>query len=119
MNSRIAAVGLLCLAGCAATQQAARLTEGMPEGDAITAIRSVGGKEVIMQIIPETETELVLTCTLPDKRTIMIVTSKQTRLVAELSVCDDPARPKIDREWKRVKEIELTNGSQQPPEGDK
>jgi len=110
---------LLGLAGCVAVQPAQKLTEGMPARDATEAIRSAGGKEVVMQIIPETEAELVRTYTLADKRTIMVVTSKQTKLVSELSVYTDPPRPKIDQEWKRVKEINLAKGSQQPPERDK
>ena len=119
MKTQIVIYVLLGLAGCVTAQPAHKLTEGMPERDVTEAIRSAGGKEVIMQIIPETETELVRTYMLPGKRTIMVVTSKQTKLVSELSVYANPPRPKIDHQWKRVKEIILTKGSQQPPKRNK
>jgi len=96
------------LLGCTSTSHSQSVSVGMPAQQAETALKAAGAKEVQMDMIGETESDIIKSYDLTDGSVLVVAISKSDDTVARLSVCKNADLPKSKRTWTSVQLAKLT-----------
>lgn len=96
------------LLGCTSTSRSESVSVGMPARQAETVLKSAGAKEVQMDVIGETESDIIKSYGLTDGSVLVVAVSKSDDTVARLSVCKNADQPKSKRTWTSVQSAKLT-----------
>jgi hypothetical protein len=94
--------------GCTSTSRSEFVSVGMPARQAETVLKSAGAKEVQMDMIGETESDIIKSYDLTDGSVLVVAVSKSNDTVARLSVCKNADEPKSKQTWTSIGSVELT-----------
>ena len=98
---------VVLLLGCTSTSRNEFVSVGMPTQQAEAVLRSSGAKEVQMDMIDETESDIIKSYDLTDGSVLVVAVSKSSDTVSGLSVCKNPYQPKVKRIWNSVRSVNL------------
>ncbi len=96
------------LLGCTSTSRSESVSIGMPARQAETVLTSAGAKEVQMDMIGETEADIIKSYDLTDGSVLVVTISKSENNVSHLETCKNPGLPKSKRTWTSVQSVTLT-----------
>ena len=84
------------------------LVVGMPFQDAAVALDSAGAREVRMDMIDQTETEVIRPYGLGDGRVLVVSVSKSEDKVTRLEICENLDQTKVWRTWASIESFRLS-----------
>ena len=100
-------VAVMFLLGCTSAPREKIVSVGMPFRDAAAVLKSVGARQVPMDMADQNEA-LLRTYDLVDGRVLLVVVVKSENKVSQMEICSNPDQPKAQRTWKAVQSVDVT-----------
>jgi hypothetical protein len=99
----------ILLLGCVSTPHTKSLSVGMPFRNAAALLESADAKQGQMDMLDQTETDLIKSYRLTDGRVLVISVVKSTSIVSALEVCHNAEQPKSKRKWSSHSSVNVMN----------
>ena len=80
----------------------------MPFQQASSILKSSGAKQTQMDMLDQTETDIIKSYDLTDGNILIVEVSKLEQKVSKLEICKNADQPKSKRIWNSVQSIEFT-----------
>ena len=107
ITSSIAMV--LLLLGCTSAPRPQSVSVGMLADRAESILKSAGAKQVQMDMVDKTETDIIKSYNLANGTLLVVTISKSENKISKLEVCSNPDQPKVKRTWASVRSLTLTD----------